>query len=61
MQQSYAAAHQPELRVGGLKSGMGSRVYVRQTNHKVFNAGKPLPKLSDVDDLKKALINLEIL
>jgi hypothetical protein len=30
-------------------------------NHKVFNAGKPLPKLSDVDDLKKALINVEIL
>jgi len=30
-------------------------------NHKVFNAGKPLPKLSDVDDLKKALIDVEIL
>jgi hypothetical protein len=30
-------------------------------NYKVFNAGKPLPKLSDVNDLKKALINVEIL
>jgi hypothetical protein len=30
-------------------------------NNKVFNAGKPLPKLNDVGDLKKALIGVEIL
>ena len=30
-------------------------------NHKVFNAGKPQPKLSDVDDLKKALVDVGVL
>jgi hypothetical protein len=30
-------------------------------NHKVFNAGKPQPKLSDVDDLKEALVNVGVL
>lgn len=29
--------------------------------HKVFNVGKPQPKLSDVDDLKKALVDVGIL
>jgi hypothetical protein len=30
-------------------------------NHKVFNAGKPLPKLNDVDGLKKALVDVGVL
>jgi hypothetical protein len=30
-------------------------------NHKVFNARKPQPKLSNVDDLKKALVNMDVL
>ena len=30
-------------------------------NHKVFNAGKPQPKLSDVEDLKRALMNVDVL
>ncbi|MCJ1377782.1 hypothetical protein MMC17_000878 [Xylographa soralifera] len=30
-------------------------------NHKVFNAGKLQPKLSDVDDLKKALFDVGVL
>ena len=30
-------------------------------NHKVFNAGKPQPKLSDIDDLKKALVDVGVL
>lgn len=30
-------------------------------NHKVFNVGKPQPRLSDVHDLKKALISAHIL
>ncbi|KAG4441229.1 hypothetical protein IFR05_003277 [Cadophora sp. M221] len=30
-------------------------------NHKVFNAGKPQPKLSDVNDLKKTLVDAGVL
>lgn len=30
-------------------------------NHKVFNAGKPQPKLNDVDDLKKAFVDVGVL
>jgi hypothetical protein len=30
-------------------------------NHKVFNAGKPLPKLDNVDDLKSALTEAGVL
>jgi hypothetical protein len=30
-------------------------------NHKVFNAGKPLPKLDNVDDLKQALTDVGVL
>ena len=30
-------------------------------NHKVFNSGKPQPKLSDVEDLKRALMNVDVL
>ena len=30
-------------------------------NHKVFNAGKPLPKLENVDDLKAALVEAGVL
>ncbi len=30
-------------------------------NHQVFNAGKPQLKLSDANDLKKALINMGVL
>ncbi|KAI0402783.1 hypothetical protein F4802DRAFT_608487 [Xylaria palmicola] len=30
-------------------------------NHKVFNAGKPLPKLENVDDLKAALIEAGVM
>lgn len=33
MQQLYAAAHWPELPVEGLKPGMSSHTYVRQTRH----------------------------
>lgn len=30
-------------------------------NHQVFNAGKPQPNLSDVNDLKKALVDVDLL
>ena len=30
-------------------------------NYQVFNAGKPPPKQSDADDLKKALVDMGIL
>lgn len=30
-------------------------------NHKVFNAGKPHPKLTDSEDLKKALLDVGVL
>ncbi|KAG9229006.1 hypothetical protein BJ875DRAFT_524637 [Amylocarpus encephaloides] len=30
-------------------------------NHKIFNAGKPLPKLENVDDLKTSLVNVDVL
>lgn len=30
-------------------------------NHKVFNAEKPQLKLSDINDLKKALVNVSVL
>lgn len=31
------------------------------SNHQVFNTGKPQPKLSDVNDLKKALVDVDVL
>ncbi|KJZ75907.1 hypothetical protein HIM_04731 [Hirsutella minnesotensis 3608] len=34
---------------------------VKSGNHKVFNAGKPLPKLENVDDLKSFLIEAGVL
>ena len=68
MQQSYVAAHRPESLVGGLKPGMPCVCQANEAHcemvdrtHKVFNVGKPQPKLSDVDDLKKALIDVGIL
>ncbi|RDL29931.1 uncharacterized protein BP5553_10558 [Venustampulla echinocandica] len=30
-------------------------------NYSVFNSGKPKPKLSDADDLKKALVDVDVL
>ena len=58
---SSATAHRPELPVGGLtRDGQphacpANEMHSEMTsgNHKAFNAGKPQPKLSDVNDLKK--------
>jgi hypothetical protein len=38
-----------------------SHAEITSGNHKVFNAEKPQPKLSDVDDLKKAFVNIDVL
>ncbi len=57
-QQLYMAGHQRVSLVRDLKSGMGSRVCAG--THKVFNVGKALPEVKDVEDLKRALMDTNI-
>ncbi|KND86528.1 hypothetical protein TOPH_08822 [Tolypocladium ophioglossoides CBS 100239] len=48
---------------GGPRVCMSNERHAAQTtgNHRVFNAGKPLPKLENVDDLKDALIEAGVM
>lgn len=69
MPQSCAAAHRLRVPGGDSKLGMGSRVcasnetHARITsgNHKIFNARNHLPKLGDMRDLKRGLIDAGVL
>lgn len=47
-----------ELADGNPRVSSANETHAEMTsgNHKVFNAGKPLPKLETVEDLKAALI-----
>jgi len=52
-----------EVRDGQPRVCQANETHAEKTsgNHQVFNAGKPQPKLSDVNDLKKALVDVDLL
>lgn len=48
---------------GNPRTCMANETHSKMTtgNHKVFNAGKPLPKLENVEDLKAALVEAGVM